>query len=436
MKIKAIKRSYSEVIAEYKENHKNHIKPKRPNIPFRTLLKLVSLPDILATHFKCERIGMEKLGKKEPAFFLMNHSSFVDLEIVSTILYPRAFNIVTTTDGFIGKDWLMRSIGCIPTKKFVADATMVRDVLYAVKKLKDSIVMYPEASYSFDGTATTLPENIGKCVKMLGIPLVIIQTHGAYSRDPLYNNLQRRKVKVSATMEYTLSPQDIASMTDSEITKIIEEKFTFDAFRWQSENRIRINESFRADGLERVLYKCPDCGAEGKMLGSGIEIECKECGAKHELNEYGELIAINAEEGFPFVTDWYKWEREEVKKEIDEQRYSLDIPVDIWISLDTKNLYDVGSGRLIHNSDGFKLTSDDGEINHEQKPLATYSLYSDFNWYEVGDVICIGTSECLYYCFPKDKTTPVAKARLAAEELYKIAKLNAPGRRTNSDLDN
>ena len=34
--------------------------------------------------------------------------------------------------------------------------------------------MYPEASYSFDGTATPLPESLGKLVKKLGIPVVAI----------------------------------------------------------------------------------------------------------------------------------------------------------------------------------------------------------------------------------------------------------------------
>ncbi len=421
MKIKAIKRPYTEIIEEYIGKKRKHIKPKKPNIFFRTLLKLVSLPDLLATHFKCEKIGMDKLGKREPAFFLMNHSSFIDLEIAASSLYPRPFNIVTTTDGFIGKDWLMRQIGCIPTKKFTADTTMVRDILYTVKQLKSSVIMFPEAGYTFDGTSTTLPDTLGKCVKMLGIPLVMIKTYGAFSRDPLYNNLQRRKVKVSATVEYLLSPEEIAEKSDAEILDIIKEQFTFDSFKWQKDNHIRISESFRADGLERILYKCPDCGKEGKMEGKGIEITCLACGAKHELSEYGELIAINTDEGFSHVPDWYKWEREAVRQEIENGKYSLDIPVDIWISLDTKKLYDVGEGRLIHATDGFKLTSADGQISYEHKPLASYTICSDFNFYEVGDVIAIANTGCIYYCFPKDQTVPVAKARLAAEEIYKIA---------------
>jgi hypothetical protein len=45
----------------------------------------------------------------------------------------------------------------------------------------------------------------------------------------------------------------------------------------------------------------------------------------------------------------------------------------------------------------------------------------DFFWYELGDVIGIGNKERLYYCFPKEKF-PVTKARLAAEERYRMLK--------------
>ena len=422
MKIKVRKGSYRQIIDNNKAKKHPHVKPKKPNIFFRTLMRLVSIPDLLATKFSFEKIGMEKLGKDEPAFFLMNHSSFIDLEIAATVMYPKPFNIVATTDAFFGKDWLMRQIGCIPTKKFCTDTALVRDILHTVKKLKSNVIMFPEAGYTLDGTTTTLSDTIGKCVKMLGIPLVMIKTYGAFSRDPLYNNLQRRKVKVSATVEYLLSPEQIKEMTPEEITAVVFEQFSFDSFKWQKENGVRITEPFRADGLERILYKCTECGKEGEMIGSGIHVCCRACGARYELSELGELVAIDGtKEGFTHVPDWYKWEREEVRREIEEGRYSLDTPVDIWISVDTKGVYGVGEGRLTHTADGFKLTSDDGEIDYEQKPLHSHSICADFNFYEVGDIIALSGTDCIYYCFPKDEKIPVAKARLAAEEFYKIA---------------
>ena len=433
MKIKVTKRPYRQVIDEYNAKKHTHVKPIRPNVFFRTLMRLVSIPDLLATKFTFKKIGMEKLGKDEPAFMLMNHSSFIDLEIAATVLYPKPFNIVATTDAFFGKDWLMRQIGCIPTKKFCTDTTLVRDILHAVKKLKSNVIMFPEAGYTFDGTTTTLSDTLGKCVKMLGIPLVMIKTYGAFSRDPLYNKLQRRKVKVSATVEYLLSKEQIAEMTPEEIQAVIDEQFSFDSFKWQKENKVRIPEKFRADGLEKILYKCPLCGKENETLGEGIHLSCNACGAKFELSEYGELIAIgDTEESFTHVPDWYKWEREEVRREIEKDEYSLDTPVDIWISVDTKGVYGVGSGRLVHNKDGFHLTSDDGQINYEQKHLHSHSICSDFNFYEVGDIVALSGTECIYYCFPKNKNVAVAKVRLAAEEFYKIARKELEEHKVNN----
>ena len=83
------------------------------------------------------------------------------------------------------------------------------------------------------------------------------------------------------------------------------------------------------------------------------------------------------------------------------------------------HLYHIGRGNLLHTGAGFKLTSDDGKLDYEQKPLASYTLNSDFNWYEIGDVVSIGNHNALFYCFPKIATDIVTKARLAAEELFK-----------------
>lgn len=419
MKIKVTDKSYEEVMALPREEHR---KPLKPSIFFRTLLKLLSSADLKATNFHCRSIGMERLGADEPCLILMNHSSFIDLKIASTILYPRPFNIVCTSDGFVGKEWLMRHLGCIPTQKFVSDLGLVRDMVYTVKELHSSVLMYPEASYSFDGTATPLPESIGKCVKMLGVPLVMIRTYGAFARDPLYNGLQLRKVDVSADMEYLLSPQEIAKASTAEINALLAERFSFDNFRDQQEQQIRITEPFRADGLNRVLYKCPHCGNEGAMTGKGTTLTCNSCGKTYLLTETGFLEAQEGETEFSHIPDWYRWERSCVRQELLDGSYRLDIPVRICMLVDSRSIYRVGEGRLIHTREGFHLSGCEGRLDYRQKPASSYSLYSDYFWYELGDMICIGNSKALYYCFPTGQQDVVAKTRLAAEELYKLTK--------------
>ncbi len=418
MKIKVKECPYEQVLK------KKRPKPQRPvpqSAVLRSLMKNLSAAELKKVHFTCERSDMEGL-EGTPCLVLMNHSSFIDLEIASTLLYPDPFHIICTSDGLVGKYALMRRVGCIPTQKFVTDSRLVKDMLYALKTLKSSVLMYPEASYSFDGCATPLPRSLGKCIKVLKVPVVMIKTCGAFAYDPLYNSLQKRKVDVSATMRCILRPEQIEEMDATAINRVLASQFDFDNFKWQQENHVKITEPFRADGLNRVLYKCASCKTEGSMKGEGTKITCLSCGKTYELTEEGSLLATDGETVFSHVPDWYRWERECVREDLIAGAYHLDVPVDIIAMVDYESVYRIGSGRLLHGREGFHLTGCDGALDYVQTPLASYSLYADYFWYELGDMICIGTRDILYYCFPKTDHDVVAKTRLAAEELYKLMK--------------
>lgn len=421
MNIKITKTTYEEVMALPTEPHK---KPKKPNMFFRTLMKVIAQPGLWGAKFKCTKIGMEELGKKEPCLYLMNHSSFIDFEVVADILYPRPFNIVASTDAFVGKEWLMRQIGCFPTKKFVLDLGLIRDMKYVVKDLKSSVVMFPEAGYSLDGTATVIPDSLGGLVKLLGVPVVMIRTHGAFLRQPVYNNLQKRNVPVSADMKFLLSKEEIDKKSADEINQILQDEFTIDYFRWQQDNNLEIKEPFRADLLNRALYKCPHCLAEGKMLGKGTKLTCTQCGKEYELDTLGRLSATDGDTRFDHIPDWFAWERQCVREEIENGSYCFDAPVHIFMSNDTKHIYDIGKGHLTHTAEGFKLVGNG--LEYSQNPQASYSVCADFYWYEIADVVCVGNNKGLFYCVPRIEGDVVAKLRLAAEELYKIYKSSKP----------
>ena len=417
MKIKTKEMSYEDVLKLKKAEHKA---PTRPWLLLQTVIRLLAIPDMLATKFKYTFEGRDKL-EKGPYLILMNHSSFIDLKIASKIFYPMPYSIVCTSDGFVGKDLLMRLIGCIPTQKFVTDMTLIKDMRHVINKKKVSILMYPEASYTFDGTVTPLPQKLGQLMKLLNVPVITVITNGAFHRDPLYNGLQLRKVNVSATVKCIATREDIKNLSVDELTERLEREFTFDNFRWQQENNIRVAEPFRADGLERILYKCASCGVEGKMVGKGTTVKCNHCGKEYELTEYGKLKALDGVTEFEHIPDWYAWQRQCVRTEIERGEYLLDTDVLIGMLVDHKAIYMIGKGHLTHTDKGFCLTGADGALNYTQAPHLSYSLYSDYFWYEIGDVISIGDKNCLYYFFPEKEGT-VAKTRLAAEELFKMQK--------------
>lgn len=401
-----------------------HKKPLRPNFLLACVIRILAIFDLWPTGFTYTNHNMEKIGKNEPCLILMNHSSFIDLKIASKIFFPRRYGIVCTYDAFVGfgMSLLMRLIGCIPTLKFVTDVTLIKDMQHMLKKKKSSVLMYPEAGYSFDGKATLLPRKMGVLLKKLDVPVVTVITQGAFARDPLYNCLQKRNVKVHADVTCLATAEEVRNLSVAELDARLAEAFGFDNFQWQQENHIKIDEPFRADGLNRILYQCPHCLAEGKNEGKGTTLTCHNCGKVYTLTEYGALEATDGDSAFTHVPHWYEWQREQVRKSLEEGTYRLEADVRIGILVDYDALYMVGNGKLIHDNEGFRLTGCDGELSYSQGPLASYSLNADYYWYEIGDVICIGNQDVLYYCFPENAGDVVTKTRLATEELYKMKK--------------
>lgn len=421
MKINAKKIPFDEVQKLPKLKHKN---PRKPSAFLATVVRVAVEPTLRKIKFSYTEERMELVGKDEPCLILMNHSSFTDMKLAYGIFYPRKLGIVTSVDamsGILGK--LMRFLGCTPTHKYITDVSLLKDIEYMLRVNKSSVLMYPEAGYSFDGRSTALPKKMGVLMKRLGVPVVTVITEGAFARDPLYNMLQIRDVKVGAKVKCIATAEEIKEKSVAELDALLAEEFSFDNFAWQRDNKIVIDEPFRADGLHRILYKCPHCGAENQTEGKGTAISCKACGKKWEMDEFGQLSDVSGETEFSHIPDWYDWERECVRKEIENGEYLLDTEVDIAVQVNLDGVCMIGTGKLVHNSDGFTLKSDDGKLDYSQSALASYTIYSDYYWYERGDVIGIGDTEYSYFCIVKDNVS-VTKARLAAEEIYKIAKAN------------
>ncbi len=214
MKIKTKTLSYKEVRAL------PHARIRDPRIPcpiLRALIKFLASSELKKSDFTINVGDMKGVGDKQPALYLMNHSCFTDLMIASHVI-KMPYNIIATTDAFVGKEFLMRAIGCIPTQKFQPDIKLVKDISFALTKLKTSVLMYPEAGYSFDGTTTTLPDSLGKMIKMFNYPVVMILSHGAFNtveflgiwetlHNPNFNPIEFEGFRKEAGLNaFTLSP--------------------------------------------------------------------------------------------------------------------------------------------------------------------------------------------------------------------------------------
>lgn len=409
-------------------NYKNKKRYKTAKYPLRQpliivwLIWLLSKIILIPQKYKVEKINMENL--KPPYIVLSNHMYFIDFELASMVTTPHSVNNVVSIDGYYRRPWLMEFIGAICTRKFTMDIHLLKSIRKVISR-GDILCMYPEARYSPCGITSYMPESLGMLVKRLKVPVVAIVHHGNYLHSPFWNFRKKRKVPLYTTATQVLTPDDIKSMTDTEINVALRRALDYDEYRYQKEKGIKITESFRAEGMHKILYQCPHCMTESKMASEGSEIFCRECGKRWTLNEDGTLSANEGETEFSHVPDWFRWEREQVEKQILAGEYSFEDEVDVYSLPRCWRFEHLGKAKLYHDAEkGFVIegfyNGEDWRIQRE--PIQTNSLHIEYDYCYLKpfDCVDISTENDSFYCYPT-KENVVTKLAFATEILYQLS---------------
>lgn len=381
----------------------------------------ISLPSTFIHHCHIEKINME--GIKPPYLLLGNHNAFYDMKVSLRATFPHIGNYVVAIDGFIGREQLLRNIGCICKRKFTNDILLVKHLMHVVKN-KGIAVLYPEARYSLCGTTAPLPSSLGKLCKLLKVPVVTIMCNGHHINHPFWNTRNERKVKpTNATMKLLLTPEDIQNLSSDEINSLLVKEFQYDDYQWQKDNNIVVDDKNRAVGLEKILYQCPHCKTEYKMISLGNTLSCKACNKTWEMTELGNLKASKGDTEFSHIPDWYEWERDNIREEIKSGSYSSgELNVSVESLPNAKAFIKLGEGIMTHDMNGFKvqIKDKDGEVHEMIKPVETmYSCHVEYEYlFKHGDCVDLNTLQDTWYVYPKDKDFSVTKMAIATEELY------------------
>ncbi len=409
-------------------NYKNKKKyvtakyPIRQPLFFTFLIWLLSKIVLIGKKYKVEKINMD--GLKPPYMVLSNHMYFIDFELGAMATFPHRVNNVVNIDGYYRRPWLMELIGAICTRKFTMDLHLVKSIRKVLSR-GDVLCMYPEARYSPCGITSYIPDSVGMLVKRNKVPVVAIVHRGNYLHSPFWNFRKKRKVPLHTTATQILTAEDIEKMSVDEINAKIREALTYDDYRYQKENGILIKEPYRAEGMHKILYQCPHCLTESKMDSKGTEIFCRECGKRWNLNEDGSLSALDGKTEFSYVPDWFLWEREKVKEQIENGEYRFEDDVDVYSMPRCWRFEHLGDAKLRHDPvEGFILEGHyRGEDYRIQRtPLQTNSLHIEYDYCYIKpfDCVDISTENDSFYCYPK-KENVVTKMAFATEILYSKA---------------
>ena len=367
-------------------------------------------------------------GLKPPYMMLSNHMSFIDFELAAMGTGMHRVNNVVNIDGYYQRPWLMEWIGAICTRKYTMDLHLVKSIRKVLER-GDVLSMYPEARYSPAGTTSYIPESVGMLVKKNKVPVVAVLHRGNYLHCPFWDFRRKRNVPLHTTLTKILTPEEIEVMSVDEINARIKDALTYNEYDYQKENGILIKETYRAEGLHKILYQCPHCKKEFKMVSKGTEIFCTECGKRWTLNEDGSISANEGITEFFSVPKWFEWERDQVALQIENGDYSFSDEVDVFSMPRCWRFEKLGKARLTHDPEnGFIL---EGHYNGEdyriqRQPLQINSLHVEYDWYRVRreDCIDISTENDSFYCYFYNHNNIVTKLGFATEIIYQRALRN------------
>ena len=288
---------------------------------------------------------------KGPAIVVATHTCDVDHILSAMTLYPvRPTYIVSEHFMHIKSSArLLKLMHVITKKMFTPDVSTIRNILRA-KKENAVIVIFPEGRLSCYGRTLPVADGTAELIKKLGVDLYVWKAEGAYLTFPKWRlKGDDRRGRINASVKLLLSADEVAERSTDEIKSITEQAIYNDDELAMS--GVEYKSDTMAEGVERVLFKCPVCLSEGKITSEGDHIRC-ECGLDATLDTYYKL------HGAPFasVNEWFEWQQ----NSIDPEHESISTPARFGsCGEDGFMVPDAGFGHVSIDKDEFKLT---GEI--------------------------------------------------------------------------
>ena len=260
---------------------------------------------------------------KGPAFVVATHTCDQDHIISALTLYPLRPTYVVS-DHFMRDPKtarLLKLMKVIPKKMFSADVSTIISIMRA-KNENAVIVIFPEGRLSCYGRTLPITEGTAELIKKLGINLYSWKAEGAYLTFPKWREPgENRCGRINSSVKLLLTADEIKEKSVSEIKEI-----TANAIRNDDElamDGVEYKSDAMANGLDKILYKCPKCQKEGGITAEGNTVKC-ECGLEATLDNYYKL------HGAPFerVNDWFAWQQNSINTECEhlEAKVKLGCP--------------------------------------------------------------------------------------------------------------
>lgn len=264
--------------------------------------------------------------KKESTILLASHSSRNEFIYMIYGFKRKDINIVCGYQNIIKKGIysILMNLGVISKYLYQPDIVCVKNIIKVLKR-NGTVIVFPEGIQSTSGSTHPINPATVQFIKHSKANIVVSTSKGAYLATNRYSK-DRKKGYIGIDFNLVLTPDMLEKMSEEEIYKILLEKISYNDFEYNKTARNKyIGKKSNAYGIDKILYKCPDCKEEYTLYVEDDTIICKQCGLKVQVNEYYDLVGIKYNKLPKDIDEWYKWQRRCVVKEIINDDFELSL---------------------------------------------------------------------------------------------------------------
>ena len=365
-----------------------------------------------------------KTIENQPTVLLSSHASRIEFLYTIYGFGRRDINVVCGYQNILKKRLyhLFIKFGVISKYLYQPDFMCVKNMLRVLKR-GGAIGLFPEGIQSTSGSTHPINPATAQFIKSCRANVVVCTSKGAYLATNRYSK-DRKKGYIGIHYTHLFTPEMLSELTEQQIYEKLLQTIRYNDFAFNKVARHKyVGKEPNASGIDKILYKCPDCKEENVLHVVGDAIRCERCGFAAQVNEYYDLVKLKGNKIPSDIDAWFKWQRRCVAEEIKSDDFALTLSGTLCtLKLDKlrkppKNREPLSHGCATLTNRGLtfegELNGKAVNFNFEAKSIysLTFSTKGFLEFYHNNDYFMI---------LPDDTNRGLIKWTLAAEEIHNL----------------
>ena len=336
-----------------------------------------------------------------PYILLANHESFADFNYISRLSHPRnpsyLVNELYCTRPILKH--LAKGGGFVSKRLFTPDMHSAMGILRMIRR-GYPVVIFPEGRLSPDGRSNPIVEG-ASFYRKLKVNLVLVRITGAYFSKPKWRK-SKYQSNINLKVVRVIPKEELETMTNLEVEETIRKNLYTNANETLSDT---YPQKDKAEGLEGLLYRCPDCGELYSTKGRGNTFFCTKCGASHTLND-SYLFDDNGKTSS--IADFYDAIKALEAPELDTFELRTKVKTKVFGENGGPIRWESGECSLNCREFCYHSDKEDFTVPTEEMPAMAYSCNEEFELYHNNE---------LHYFYPEKDRQQVARWALLVDML-------------------